>query len=104
VEQAIEVACYVKNTLPVRDPELQKGSTTVTTLQGVQFPLPGKDFSLFHKIKTGSAATKAMDSESTFPGINMPRHESDKSSFLMQRLKIRGAIPPLSRKSAWCGR
>jgi len=54
-----------------------------------------EDCSLFHRVQMGSVATKGVDSGRSFPGISWPRHESDDSSSLMQRLRIRGALPPL---------
>jgi hypothetical protein len=63
-----------------------------------RFPVGAGNFSLHHRVQTGSGAQPAypVGTRGSFLGVKRPGHEADHSSQSSAEVKVHGAIPPLS--------
>jgi hypothetical protein len=73
----------------------------------VRAPKCSGNFSLHHRVQTGSGANPAffpMGTRVAFLGVKRPGHEADHSPPTSAKVKNAGAIPPLSQYAfkAWC--
>jgi len=62
-----------------------------------------RDFSVRHRVQTGSGANPTCVLGALFPGVKRPRSEADHSSPPSAEVKMHGAIPPLPHTSSWGG-
>jgi len=63
-----------------------------------------ENYSLCHHVQTGTGAhpaTYAVGTGGFPPGVDRPGRRADNSPDIMQRLRMRGAIPPLPNTSSW---
>jgi hypothetical protein len=77
---------------------VQRWATGWTT--GVRFPARVRDFSLNHRVRTGSGAHPALYPMST--GDAFTEGKADHSPPFSAEVKNGGTTPPLPHASAWC--